>query len=54
MHLYEIAVTLKQLGRYAKLNHNIYNAADSTPVDVAHCTSALTIFTQRIMTTYLL
>ena len=25
---------LKQLGRYASLNHNIYIAADPTPVDV--------------------
>ena len=29
-------VKLKQLGRYASLIHNIYIAADPTPVDVHH------------------
>ena len=27
---------LKRMGRYASLNHNIYIAADTTPVDVDH------------------
>ena len=31
---------LKQLGRYASLNHNIYIAADPTPVDIDHAAHA--------------
>ena len=31
---------LKRLGRYASLNHNIYNVEDSTPVDLDHAAHA--------------
>ena len=45
-------MTLKQLGRLASLNHNIYIVADPHPVDVDNAAHA--ICTQRIMTTHLL
>ena len=40
---------LKQLGRYASLNRNIYIAADPTSVDVDHDAHVwCTMFTRRI------
>ena len=46
---------LKQLGRFASLNHNINFVVDHTPVDVDHSAHAggLTMCTQGIMTTHL-
>ena len=45
----------EQLGRSVSLNHNIYTAADPTPVDVVHAAhlGGPTMFTQQIMTTHL-
>ena len=42
-HMFKACVTighLKQLGRYASRNHNIYTAADLTPVDINHAAHA--------------
>ena len=46
--------SLEQLGRSVSLNHNIYTAADPTPVDVVHAAllGGPTMFTQQIMTNH--
>ena len=43
---------LKQLGRLASLNHNIYIAADLALMDMLHMGEPTTL-TRRIMTTHL-
>ena len=46
---------LKQVCRFASLNHNIHNTADPTPVDVDHDTHAWAplLFIRHITTTHL-
>ena len=57
---HDYTFSLKQLGRYASLNTNIYIIADPTPVDIGHAAHACHCIVRprsllsKIMTTQLL